>query len=130
VVLTPHRRERSNAEIRNEFLATVSRCTTLARENLSRQQDRYKRAYDAHVRACTSDIVVGDFAYVKTYVAPLELSKKIIFPAVGPYAVTMVGTDRRTYMVSTPDGEVTVSADRVQKFQFPTDLPEGMKFAT
>jgi hypothetical protein len=29
-----------------------------------------------------------------------------------------------------PDGEVTVSADRVLKCPFPTDLPEGMKFAT
>jgi transposase InsO family protein len=130
VVLTPHRRERSKAEIRNEFLATVSRCTTLARENLSMQQGRYKRAHDAHVRARTIDLAVGDWAYVKTYVAQRELSKKLIFPAVGPYAVTKVGIDRRTYNVNTPDGEVTVSADRVRKCPFPEDLPEGMQFAS
>jgi hypothetical protein len=37
VVLTQHRRKRIKDEIRNEFLATVSRCTTLARDNLSMQ---------------------------------------------------------------------------------------------
>jgi hypothetical protein len=94
------------------------------------QQGRYKRAHVPYVRARTSNLAVGDLAYVKTYVAPRELSKKLIFPAVGPYAVTNVGTDGRTYMVSTPDGEVTVSADRVRKCSFPTDLPEGMKFAS
>ena len=130
VVLTPKRPERSKAEIRNEFLGTVSRCTMLARENLSTQQDRYKRAHDAHVRARTSDLAVGDWAYVKTYVAPRELSKKLIFPAVGPFVVTRVGPDRKTFKVSTPDGEVTVSADRVRKCPFPADLPHDMLFAT
>jgi hypothetical protein len=94
------------------------------------QQGRYKRAHDAHVRARTIDLAVGDWAYVKTYVAQRELSKKLIFPAVGPYAVTKVGIDRRTYNVNTPDGEVTVSADRVRKCPFPEDLPEGMQFAS
>ena len=44
----------------------------------------------------TNDFSVGDLAYVKTYVAPKELSKKLIFPAVGPFIVSRVGADRRT----------------------------------
>jgi hypothetical protein len=130
VVRTPHRRERIKAEIRNEFLTTMSRCTTLSRGNLSMLQNLCERAHDAHVRYRASDLAVGYWAYVKTYVAPRDLSKKLIFPAVGPYAVTKVGTDRRTYKVNTSDGEVKVSADRVRKCPFPADLPEGMMFAS
>jgi hypothetical protein len=54
----------------------------------------------------------------------------LFFPAVSPYVVTKVGTDRRTFKVKTSDGEVTVSADRVRKCPFPADLPDGMRFAT
>jgi hypothetical protein len=68
--------------------------------------------------------------YMKTYVSPRELSNKLIFPAVGPYAVINIGIDRRTYNVNTPDGEVTISVDRVRKCPFPAYLPEGMMFAS
>jgi hypothetical protein len=44
------------------------------------QHDRYKRAHDAHMRARTSDLAVGDLASVKTYVAPRELIRSILFP--------------------------------------------------
>ena len=128
VVLTPRRREKSKAELRNDFLAKVAECSNMARENLAVQQKRYKRAYDAHVRVTTSDLSVGDWAYVRTYVAPRELSRKLIFPAVGPFVVTKVGPDRRTFRVNTADGEVTVAADRVRKCPWPQDLPEGMEF--
>jgi hypothetical protein len=129
VVLSPVNKERTKADYRNEFLSTVAKNSSLARERLATQQDRYKRAYDAHVRATTSNLAVGDWAYVRTYVAPRELSKKLIFPAVGPFEVTRVGSDRRTFKVHTSEGEVTVSADRVRKCPWPQDLPEGMQFA-
>ena len=126
---TPKNRETTKAEFRNEFLKRVSGCCKLARETLAVQQERYRRAYDGHVRATTSDLSVGDLSYVKTYVAPKELSKKLIFPAVGPFIVSRVGADRRTFKVQTPEGEVTVSADRVRKCPAPQDLPRDMKFA-
>jgi hypothetical protein len=74
-------------------------------------------------------LVVGDLAYVKTYVAPTELSKTLIFPAVGPFVVSKVGTYRRTFKIQTRKGEVTVSADRKRKFPAPQNLPAGIKFA-
>ena len=46
----------------------------------------------------------------------------------GPFVVTKVGPDRRTFRVNTADGEVTVAADRVRKCPWPQDLPEGMEF--
>jgi hypothetical protein len=75
VVLSPENKERTKAEYRNEFLSTVAENSSLVRERLATQQDRYKRAYDAHVRATTRNLAVGDWAYVRTYVAPRELSK-------------------------------------------------------
>jgi hypothetical protein len=114
---------------RNEFLAKVSSSCKLARETLANQQDIYRRAYDAHVRAITSSLTVGDLAYVKTYVAPKELSNKLIFPAVCPFLVSKVGPDRRTFKVQTPEGEVTVSVDRIRKCPAPQDLPASMEFA-
>jgi transposase InsO family protein len=94
VVLSPIATGTNKAEFRNEFLARVAETTNLARERLATQQDRYKRAYDAHVRGTTRNLTFGDWAYVRTYVAPRESSKKLIFPAVGPFFVTKVGTDR------------------------------------
>jgi hypothetical protein len=76
----------------------------LARERLATQLDRYKLAYDAHVRGTSRNLTVGDWAYVRTSVAPRELSKKLIFPAVGPFVVTKVGTDRRTFKIQTSEG--------------------------
>jgi Integrase core domain len=76
---TPEQSRVTKAGYRNEFLAKVSSCCKLARETLATQQDRYRRAYDAHVRITTSSLTVGDLSYVKTYVAPKELSKKLIF---------------------------------------------------
>ena len=127
VELTSVRKERTKADYRNAFLVKVSESCRLARETLAAQQDRYKRAYDAHVRATSSTIAVGDWVYVRTYVAPRELSKKLIFPAVGPFSVIKVGADGRKFKVDTSEGEVSVSADRVRKCPFPQDLPEGMK---
>jgi Integrase core domain len=105
---TPEQSIVTKAGYRNGFLAKVSSCRKLAREILATQQDRCRRAYDAHVRETTSSLTVGDLSYVKTYVAPKELSNKLIFPAVGPFLVSKVGTDRRTFKVQTPEGEVTV----------------------
>jgi phosphoketolase len=116
---TPDQSRVTKAGYRNEFLAKVSSCCKLSRETLATQQERYRRAYYAHVLATTSSLTVGDLAYVKTYVAPKELSKKLIFPAVGPFLVSKVGTDRRTFKVQTPEGEVTVSADRIRKCPAP-----------
>jgi hypothetical protein len=123
---TPDQSSVTKAEYRNEFLAKVSSFCKLARETLATQQERYRRAYDAHVRTTTRILTVGDLAYVKTYVSPKELSKKLIFPAVGPFLVSKVGFDRRTFKVQTPEGEVTVSADRLRKCPAPQDLPASM----
>jgi Integrase core domain len=60
---TPEQSIVTKAVCRNEFLAKVSSCCKLARETLTTQQDRYRRAYDAHVRATTSSLTVGDLAY-------------------------------------------------------------------
>jgi hypothetical protein len=53
----------------------------------------------------------------------------MIFPAVVQFLVSKVGTDRRTFKVQTPEGEVTVSADRIRKCPAPQDLPASMEFA-
>jgi transposase InsO family protein len=129
VLISPERSTRTKAQLRNDFLAKVSVSCELARENLATRQQRYKDAYDSHVKQVTNDLSEGDLAFVKTFVAPKELSKKLVFPAVGPFVVTKVGIDRRTFQVRTTEGYVTVAADRIRKCPAPKDLPDGMMFA-
>jgi hypothetical protein len=73
----------------------------MAKETLGAQQLRYKKAYDSHVRALTAEISPGDLAYVRSYVAQKDLSRKLIFPAVCPFEVTRVSPDRRNLSCST-----------------------------
>jgi hypothetical protein len=100
----------------------------MAKENLGAQQLRYKKAYDSHVRALTAEISPGDLGYVRSYVSQKDLSRKLIFPAVGPFEDTRVSPDRRTLSVRTPEREATVPADRVRKCESPRDIPTGMQF--
>jgi hypothetical protein len=100
--------------IRDEFLATVAESCAMARENLATSQLRYKKAYDAHVREVSNELALGDLTYVKTFVAPKELSKNLILPAVGPFVVTRVGKYPHTFKIQTSDGYVTTSADRIR----------------
>jgi hypothetical protein len=129
LIVEPQRQHATKPQLRNAFLATVAESCSLAKENLTAQQLRYKTAYDAHVREAANEIGEGDLAYVKTYVAPREQSKKLILPAVGPFVVTKVGKDRRTFRVRTAAGDITVAADRVRKCPSPKDLPESMELA-
>jgi hypothetical protein len=129
LTLTPQRRPSTKPQLRNEFLARVADSCALAKETLAARQQRYKDAYDQHVREVTNRLEEGDLAFVKTFVAPKELSKKLVLPAVGPFLVTKVGKDRRTFQVRTAEGDITVAADRVRKCPSPSDLPHGMLFA-
>jgi hypothetical protein len=60
---------------------------------------------------------------------PRELSKTLVFPAVGPFVVTHVGPGRRTFKVRTAEGKFTVPADRIRKCPSPGDLREGMRLS-
>ena len=129
IEVSPVRKEKTKAQLRDEFLESVADKCTMAKETLSAQQLRYKQAYDSHVRELTASLNCGDLVYVKTYVAQKDISKKLIFPAAGPFIVTKMSPDRRTLKVRTSEGEATVAADRVRKCTAPQDLPSGMKFA-
>jgi hypothetical protein len=128
--LLPMRKERTKAQLRNEFLSTVAEKCAQAKETLQAKQLRYKLAYDSNVREITAQIVPGDLVYIKTFVAQKELSKTLIFPAAGPFVVTKVSPDRNTMNVQAPEGGVKVAADRIRKCTAPRDLPTGLKFST
>ena len=128
VEISPTRRERTKAQLRDEFLASVAEKCHLARETLQAKQLRYKQAYDSHVREMNAKIAIGDLVYVKTYVSQKDLSKKLIFPAAGPFSVVGVSTSGHTVSITTPEGRITVAVDRVRKCTGPRDLPLGMQF--
>jgi hypothetical protein len=114
--------------LRDEFLASVAEKCKLARETLQAKKLRYKQAYDSHVREMNANIAIGDLVYVKTYVPQKDLSKKLIFPAAGPFSVVGVSTSGQTVSITTPEGRITVAGDRVRKCTGLRDLPLGMKF--
>jgi transposase InsO family protein len=111
----------SKAAYRQKFLATCEELGKAAKEKLESAQERYKRAYDAHVRLRNADVQAGDLVYVKTFVTEPGRSPKLEFPASGPHLV--IARNDKTFVVRTASGTQRVSADRVTKAPCPRDLP-------
>jgi RNase H-like domain found in reverse transcriptase/Reverse transcriptase (RNA-dependent DNA polymerase)/Integrase zinc binding domain/Integrase core domain/Chromo (CHRromatin Organisation MOdifier) domain len=106
---------------RQKILAQCEEFGKAAKEQLSAAQQRYKKAYDAHVRVRNADIQVGDLVFVRTFVTEPGRSPKVEFPVSGPY--TVIARDDKTFVVRTASGSQRVSADRVTKAPGPRDLP-------
>jgi hypothetical protein len=128
VEISSTRRERTKAQLRDKFPASVAENCKLVRETLQAKQLRYKQAYDSHLREMNANIAIGDLVYVKPYVSQKDLSKKLIFPAAGPFSVAGVSMSVHTVSISTLEGRITVAGDRVRKCTGPRDLRWGMKF--
>jgi hypothetical protein len=104
VEISPTRRERTKAQLRDEFLASVAEKCNIARETLQAKQLRYKQAYDSHVREMNAYLAIGDLFYVKSNVSQKDLSNKLIFPEEGPFNVAGVSTSDHNVSITTPEG--------------------------
>ena len=112
-------------EWRREFLRRSALIGAQAKETLGRQQERYRKAYDAHLRLRNSNIKEGDFVFVRVYID----SPKLTLPLAGPFQVRSVDRRNGTFVLRTREGLVRVANDRVRPAPVPRDLPEGIILA-
>jgi transposase InsO family protein len=106
---------------RRKFLQNLAVIGKKAKEKLQSAQARYKKAYDAHVRARNATLVAGDWVLVRVFTE----SPKLTLPLAGPYEILRVDSRNGTYLLNTTDGEVRVASDRVKPAPYPRDLPLG-----
>jgi hypothetical protein len=111
----------SPVEFRIAFLQRVSKLAEKIRESLIKTQARYKRLYDAHVRARTADLCVRDSVAVRAYVTEPGRSPKLEFPVTDPYVLTDMTVTHCT--VRTKEGPLKVHRDRVFRLPPPEALP-------
>jgi Chromo (CHRromatin Organisation MOdifier) domain len=116
---------RDKGEWRRDFLRRSAEIGAQAKETLDRQQERYRKAYDAHVRLRNSNVEKGDFVFVRVYAD----SPKLTLPLAGPFQVCQVDKRHGTFVVRTREGIVRVANDRVRPAPIPRDLPEGIILA-
>jgi hypothetical protein len=95
-----------------------------ARETNLLRIERYKRVYDAKVRA-RGEILPGKSIFVKTFLLEPAWSPKLSFPVSGPYPV--IKTDGPHVVFKTREGDQRVHLDRA--IRCPMDLPPGVQFA-
>jgi hypothetical protein len=74
---------RDKGEWRRDFLRRSAEIGAQAKEILDRQQERYRKAYDAHVRRLRHSTQKGDFMFVRVYAD----SPKLTLPLAGPFQV-------------------------------------------
>jgi hypothetical protein len=107
-----HRSAATKPEFRVSFLNQIAALAGKAKETLTAQQLRYKRAFDAHVRVKNANIASRDLVFVRTY-ADAVGSPKLLIPASGPYIVANLA--ERTISIKTPSGLISVNSDRETK---------------
>jgi transposase InsO family protein len=113
---------RDKGEWRREFLQRSAAIGAQAKETLERQQERYRKAYDAHVKLRNAKVKADDFVFVRVYAD----SPKLTLPLAGPFRVHKVDDRNGTFIVETREGLVRVANDRVRPAPIPRDLPEGV----
>jgi transposase InsO family protein len=104
---------------RKKFLESLAIVGNTAKEKLGLMQERYKRAYDAHVRARNAALGPGDWVLVKVYTD----SPKLTLPLAGPFEILQVDHRNGTFIIRTSDGRLSVPRDRVKPAPMPRDLP-------
>jgi transposase InsO family protein len=111
-------------KFRHKLLSRVSKLMEAAREINSLRMQRYKRVYDAKVRARVQ-IYPGESVLVKTFLWEPGRSPKLSFPVAGPYPV--VNVDGPQVVLKTREGDQRVHLERV--IRCPMDLPPGVQFS-
>jgi transposase InsO family protein len=95
---------------RKKFLESLAIVGKTAKEKLGLMQERYKRAYDDHVRARNSTLGPGDWVLAKVYTD----SPKLTLPLAGPFEIFQVDDRNGTFIIRTSEGRLSVPSDRVK----------------
>ena len=105
------------SQAKQDFLARLTEAITKARKNLLRTQQRYKKNFDARVRAKLRDIRPGAFVYREIPMHPEGVNPKLASPVDGPFEV--IENHWPTIIVNIRGKPVRVNANRLVRAPTP-----------
>ena len=119
----PHEHARDRrarlSQAKLEFLHRLSDVMAKARTNLAKTQRRYKKNFDARIRARLKDLQPGSFVYREVPVHPEGVNPKLASPVDGPFRV--IANDWPTIVIDDHGRAVRVNANRLVKAPTPID---------
>ena len=107
------------SQAKQDFLHRLEETLMTARHNLAKTQQRYKRNFDARVRAKLKDIEPGSYVYREVPVHPEGVNPKLASPAEGPYRV--IANKWPTIIIEDRGRAVRVNANRLVKAPMPLE---------
>ena len=107
------------AQAKQDFLRRLESTLNTARKNLAKTQQRYKRNFDARVRARLKDIEPGSYVYREVPVHPEGVNPKLASPVDGPHRV--IANEWPTIIIDDRGHSVQVNANRLVKAPVPLE---------
>ena len=107
------------AQAKQDFLRRLESTLNTARKNLAKTQQRYKRNFDARVRARLKDIEPGSYVYREVPVHPEGVNPKLASPVDGPHRV--IANEWPTIIIDDRGHSVRVNANRLVKAPVPPE---------
>ena len=104
---------------KQEFLFRLGKLMSKARANLAKTQQRYKRNFDARVRARLMNLEPGSFVYREIPVHPEGVNPKLASQVEGPYRV--IANEWPTIVIDDNGRALRVNANRLVKAPTPIE---------
>ena len=111
------------SQAKQEFLNRLGKLMTKARSSLAKTQQRYKRNFDARVRARMMDIEPGSYVYREIPVHPEGVNPKLASQVEGPFRV--LENSWPTIVIDDNGRARRVNANRLVKAPTPNELSSG-----
>ena len=102
-----------------EFLLRLREVLTKARDNLTKTQQRYKKNFDARIRARLQNLQPGSYVYREVPEHPEGVNPKLASPVEGPYQV--LANEWPTVVIDVRGHPVRVNANRLVKAPQPIE---------
>ena len=110
------------SQAKEEFLKRLGEVMAKARHNLEKTQLRYKRNFDARIRARLRNLHPGSFVYREIPVHPEGVNPKLASPVDGPHRV--IANNWPTILIDDHGRAVRVNANRLTKAPTPPEYRE------
>ena len=111
------------SQAKQEFLYRLGKLMSKARGNLTKTQQRYKRNFDARVRARLRNLEPGSYVYREIPVHPEGVNPKLAQQVEGPYKV--IENCWPTIIIDDNGRAVRVNANRLVQAPTPIELQSG-----
>ena len=107
------------SQAKQDFLHRLENALVKARSNLTKTQLRYKRNFDARIRARLKELEPGSYVYREVPVHPEGVNPKLASPVEGPYKV--IANKWPTIIIGDRGRHIGVNANRLVKAPTPLE---------